>query len=59
MKRLKKSDLKKLTVDLSTIRILSDVEQQQVAGGRSAGCSDADTCVVRTQTCSIQQPGCP
>ena len=59
MKRLKKTELKKLTVELSTIRILSDVEQQQVAGGRSAGCSDVENCVVRTQTCSIQQPGCP
>ena len=52
----KKTALKKLSVDVSTIRIISREEEKQVIGGAPytmAGCSP------QTQTCSIRQPGCP
>ncbi len=53
MKRLnKKTELKKLTVDTTTIRILTEVEQQHVVGG--APPSDGAQCGRNTQTCTCR-----
>lgn len=57
MKRIKKTDLKKLSIDVTTIRILSDAEQQQVVGGISgAYCSGEPGCGKKTHTCSVMAP---
>ena len=58
MKRLKKVELKKLSVDVTTIRVLSDAEQKQVAGGISATCSDVECPGWGSRTCSVRTPGC-
>ena len=33
MKRMKKVDLKKLSIDATTIRVLTDAEEKQIVGG--------------------------
>jgi hypothetical protein len=51
IKRSKKAELKKLSIDVTTIRILTEAEEQKVIGG--AG-------LIRTSgTCSNEPQTCP
>jgi len=51
MKRPKRADLKKLSIDATTIRILTDTEQKTVVGGAPT--------IRTTSTCSWAPLTCP
>lgn len=58
MKRLKKLDPKKLSIDLTTIRVLTDAEHHQIVGGAprtntdTIGTSVSGACTKAPDTCA-------
>jgi hypothetical protein len=58
MRKLKQT--RKLQLDSTTIKQLTDVVLGDVAGGITGElCTEGVRCGVYTQSCSVRTPGCP